>query len=521
MPQKTWTKQTLIEQLQDWTEQGVPVAKLWQQDRKVTLRSVAVFGSWRAALSAAGLKSSLEQWSRRRILHELRQRCGNRQTKDRKLEYAAKRYFGSVHQAKIAAGLPVKSRPLVYRDWTRQDVLVAIGRRVADGKVLRATCREDPALYAAAKHFFGNWTEARKAAGFPIVVKEHLTPEEVMRRIKSRHGDKLPLSNLKEIDQELYRSARRWFGSMTAAVRASGLELRASHRWSKQRIVQAMQRRHSEGAALCRTWREDRPLFRAAVNWFGGWQQAMRAAGFEPIRRQRWTRQGVVERIQAWHQRTLDTSLSTSDPNLAAAARSLFGTLDAALKAADIEPRSRLWTDERVIASIQERYIHGQPKHIQGLGDIRLANAAKRRFGSWANAVQAAGLTNRVPIAKPLKRWSQGTVVQAIQQAVSDGIRLSDISKVDQGLYNAAKTHFGTWGEALKAAGAQPRRRKWSKQAIIAEIRHRRSLGQTLASGHPSTIALAGAAWRYFGSWSAALAAASARSIARSRKAAS
>jgi hypothetical protein len=42
-----------------------------------------------------------------------------------------------------------------------------------------------------------------------------------------------------------------------------------------------------------------------------------------------------------------------------------------------------------------------------------------------------------------------------------------------------------------------------------------------LASGHPSTSALVGAAWRYFGSWSAALAAASARSIGKNRKAAS
>lgn len=521
MPQKTWTKQTLIEQLQDWTSEGVPVAKLWRQDRQVTSRAVAVFGSWRAALSAAGLKSSREQWSRRRILHELKQRRGNRQTQDRKLEYAAKRLFGSLHHAKIAAGLPVKSRALVHRDWTHRDVLVAIGRRVADGQCIRATCREDPALYAAAKRLFGNWTEARQAAGLPVVVKEHLSPEEVIRRIKSRHSEKLPLSNLKEIDQDLYRSARRWFGSMAAAVRAAGLELKASHRWTKQRIVHAMHTRHSEGAAMCRTWREDKPLFRAAIHVYGGWQQAMQAAGFEPIRRQRWTRQSVIQRLQAWHQRTLDTSLSTSEPNLSAAARRLFGTLDTAFMAADIEPRSRRWTDERVIASIQERYIRGLPKHIQGLGDIRLANAAKRRFGSWAKAVQAAGLTNRIPIAKPLRRWSQGIVVKAIQQAVSDGTRLSDISKVDQGLYNAAKTHFGTWSEAVKAAGAQPRRRQWSKQAIIAEIRKRRSLGQSLASGRSSNTALAGAASRYFGSWSAALSAASAKSIATNRKAAS
>ncbi|WP_442511732.1 hypothetical protein SH528x_003445 [Novipirellula sp. SH528] len=487
----------------------------------MTSRATAVFGTWRTAMGAAGFKSPREKWSRDRILRELKQRRGNCQTKDRKLESAAARYFGSIREALKAAGLPAKTSPPAHCDWTRQNAIEAICKRVADGNDLRATCREDPALYVAARRLFGSWTCAREEAGFPIPIKKRLSADEVKRQIRKRHRDGLTLSNMRVRDLDLHRSAKWCFGSWGAAVEAAGLELTMRRRWTKQRIVQAMHTRHAGGAALCRTWREDKSLFRAAILWFGSWEQAMRAADFEPIRRERWTKQRVIERLRAWRERTRDTNLSIAEPNLSAAATRLFGSLDAAFQAADIPPSPRRWTNERVIAEIQERYVRGEPKHTQGLGDIRLAYAAKRRFGSWASAVDAAGLADRIPIAKPLRRWSKQQVVDAIQRGIRDGVQLSNISKTEQGLYNAAKTHFGTWRKAVKAAGVSPTRRQWSKQTILAEIHERHRRGQTLASGHPTTVGLVAAAGRYFGSWSAALLAAGIQNDSTNRRAAS
>ncbi len=250
-------------------------------------------------------------------------------------------------------------------------------------------------------------------------------------------------------------------------------------------------------------------------------EPAMLVAGFEPIRRERWSRQRVIERLQAWRDRTRETNLRESDPNLAGAASRLFGSLEAACSAADVEASPRHWTDQRVIAEIQERYVRGKPKHIQGLGDIRLACAAKRRFGSWANAVAAAGLIDRIPIAKPLKRWSKQQVIDAIKRAIGEGIRLSDISKRDQGLYNAAKTHFGTWRAAMRAAGIQPFRRQWTKQLIIAEIRDRIKRGESLSSRDRRNINMAAAANRHFGSWTTALIEAGIQNKSAHRRAAS
>ena len=91
-----------------------------------------------------------------------------------------------------------------------------------------------------------------------------------------------------------------------------------------------------------------------------------------------------------------------------------------------MEPPPRRWTKVRVIAAIQDRYIAGQPVHIEGLGDLRLANAAKRRFGSWEVAVEAAGLAGRITIKKPLRRWSQELVIEEIRNWHQGGRPLED-----------------------------------------------------------------------------------------------
>ncbi len=285
----------------------------------------------------------------------------------------------------------------------------------------------------------------------------------------------------------------------------AGLPTTPQRRWNKVRIIRAIQQRHAAGELLCRTWREDKPLFRAAVTWFGNWEPAMVAAGFDPIRRERWSKQRVIERLQVWRERTRETNLRQSAPNLAGAASRLFGSLEVALKVADVVGTPRHWTDERVIEEIQQRYVRGQPKHIQGLGDIRLALAAKRRFGSWANAVAVAGLADRIPIAKPFRRRTKQQVIDSIQLAVRDGVKLSAISSRDQGLYNAAKTHFGTWTSAVSAAGLPTTRRQWNKQVIIAEIRDRQRRNKSLSCNSRENVNLAAAAHRHFGSWSNAL----------------
>lgn len=96
-------------------------------------------------------------------------------------------------------------------------------------------------------------------------------------------------------------------------------------------------------------------------------------------------------------------NLRTIDYHLACAAARRFGTFGKALAAAGNEPPTGRETDERVPAAIQSRFVAGEPTHIEGSGDIPLAQAARRRFGSWAEAVKASGLADRTIVPKPLR----------------------------------------------------------------------------------------------------------------------
>jgi len=69
-----------------------------------------------------------------------------------------------------------------------------------------------------------------------------------------------------------------------------------------------------------------------------------------------------------------------------------------------------------------------------------------------------------------------------------------------------AKRYFGTWREAVRAAGCEPARRRWSKEVVIKEIRERCRRNLPLSSIlFKQDGPLAGAATRLFGSWRAAL----------------
>jgi hypothetical protein len=501
------SKAALTERLRAWHAGGVSVERLWRQDPVVTSRASALFGSWRAALEAAGFQSVREQWSGERVLSELKLRRGIVKSHDHKLRAAAVRYYGSLRQALTAAGLPTKPR-LVTRSWTNESVIKGIQLRVSQGRGLKATGREDPALYAAAKRLFGSWRAACAAAGHRAKERKTFTPPEVLSRIALLHQSGASLSGVREREAALYRAATKYFGTWHRAVLEAKIPTKVPRRWSRQRVIQAIAGRQAAGRVLCRTWREDKALFRAAVTWFGSWESAMRAAGFEPIRRERWSQQRVIERLQVWRRRTRETNLSTSEPNLASAATRLFGSLEAACQAADIEATPRRWTVERVIAEIQERYVRGEPRHIQGLGDIRLALAAKRHFGSWASAVAAAGLEQRIPITRPQRRWNRQLVIDSIMSAHRSGTALSEIRRCDQGLYYAARTHFGSWRAAVREAGLSTTHQQWTRALIVQQIVERHQRRASLSSGRRENINLAAAAYRYFGSWTAALVAA-------------
>ena len=387
------------------------------------------------------------------------------------------------------------------QEWDGSKVLAEIQKRVDTGQSLRTTSREDPALYAAAKRIYKTWTNACREAGHPREPITRLSANEINARIVSQHAKGQSLSKLREQDRVLFYSAKRQFGSWTKALVAAGVKSRCPQRWDRQKVLTAIQKRHAEGHALNRTWREDRPLFRAAVTHWGSWRSAVKAAGFKPTKGERWSKQRVIERLQAWDERTVAACLNQSDQALLGAAIRFFGSQDAAFEAAGIPVASRRWTKARIVETIQDRYITGGSRDREGFGDIKLASAAKRHFGCWQDAVEAAGLADRIPIPTPIPRKTPDEVIVEIRQWHASGRSFGEVYRTNVPLLNAARMHFKTWNKAILAANLKPDRPRYTKPQILNMIRQRKDAGLSLSSGHPDVRNLAMLTCRHFGTW--------------------
>lgn len=185
-----------------------------------------------------------------------------------------------------------------------------------------------------------------------------MTPaqRDIARRLRADHARGVNLG---------YRSVRRsrprlaarvvyHFGSWSSALEAAGIDPRLHSRnpfWTKDRIIRTI--KSARRASVDLTWseviarRDD--LSRAAHaairrRNFGSWSRALQAAGVDPDlerKHNRWDRQTIAFELRLRHaeREPMNSAAVQCDlPALHAAALRHFGSFDAALRAARIDP---------------------------------------------------------------------------------------------------------------------------------------------------------------------------------------
>ncbi len=174
-------------------------------------------------------------------------------------------------------------------------------------------------------------------------------------------------------------------------------------------------------------------LLRAATRYFGSWRTAVEFAGIEyqDIRKYKmWSRERILERIRELHAKGEDLSwrhVSTEvDPQLAAAAtkKKHFGSWRNAIEAAGLEygdiRRYREWDEQAVIDRLKELHAEGKDLNAKSMEelDITLITAARRRFNSWDQALTAAGLDyKKIVLRTPFKRKRKSDISQSLLAA--------------------------------------------------------------------------------------------------------
>ncbi len=348
-----------------------------------------------------------------------------------------------------------------------------------------------------------------------------MTRDEVLKAIRARHARGEAVVGLSLTLPKLYHAARKWFGCWREAVLAAGVPVKVPRKWSHERVLETIRRRHREGPPLAKVWLDDMGLRDAAAKHFGSWRNALLAAGLQVAPRRRWSRESILESLRAHYNRG-HTAVHLIDRNLSAAVTRFFGNLDNACEAAGLPHRPGRWNKRRIVDTIQDYYVRGKPIRIVGFKDDRLGAAARRYFGSWRAAVAAAGLLNRMPPPLVPRRWSRQAVIDAIQNWHRQGVPVTSLWARDMNLYSAGKVQFGSWRSAVLAAGFEPGLRAWTQQLVVQEIQSLHEQGRPLSTtaAFCEASALAGAATRLFGSWKKALQAAGIRvaSPANSRR---
>jgi hypothetical protein len=135
----------------------------------------------------------------------------------------------------------------------------------------------------------------------------------------------------------------------------------------------------------------------------------------------------------------------------------------------------RIWQPEMIIEHILAR--NGRERlnsHYYATTYPDVYAAAERLFGSWKDAIKAAGL-DYSKICR-YRRWSRDKVIRSIKEVHANGqpINSSSAQESNKPLYMAALNRFGNWENAVKASGIDYGkvrvRRSMSKTAIKREI---------------------------------------------------
>jgi len=243
--------------------------------------------------------------------------------------------------------------------WDKPRILQRLKKLYRGGQQLSYTqlAKREQALLSAASYHFGAYRKALEKAGIEyasIVQRPRWTKQRIIGLIKQakRKGDDLHWGAVTRRRDELGKAAfaslqPRLFGRWDRALHAAGLDaddVACYRTWDRNTIVFEIRSRARDGEPLSSgaLQKEDPGLHAAAVRYFGGYDNALRAAHLNPTKlrqRRNWDEKSIVAGLKRVAKRNgplTDTSCRRHDSALYGAAVRLFGSFTAARKAAGI-----------------------------------------------------------------------------------------------------------------------------------------------------------------------------------------
>ncbi len=342
--------------------------------------------------------------------------------------------------------------------------------------------RSHSSLYSAAIHCFGSYRKAVTAAGMDYRSVQQMVPgrwnrQTVCRELRRLHREHEPLHHAAaEIKYPaMVLAAYRYFGSYGAAIRAAGLNydrirIRPMPSWDQKRVLNRLKELDKADSGLWkRAIRRAEPyLERAARRNFGSYERAAKIVGIPRDRLKAppyriWSPVRITGDLMTLYRkdpRQLKPAvLMEKNPQLLRACRRQMGSYRLALKAAGIPYEQVVhppaFTAEEVVSRLASMFERGKDLRYSYLRrhSSKLFNAARKCFGSYEAAVNAAGLD--YPPSEPMRHWTAPIVLKSLRELHrrKADLRRRQFRKANLPLYQAAVHYFGTYQSALKKAG--------------------------------------------------------------------
>lgn len=270
------------------------------------------------------------------------------------------------------------------------------------------------------------------------------------------------------LPKPVYATLLTRFGSIAKARAAAGLpaSVPTKRRWSQATVLTELRRLHTLGVVI-----RDRDLkdaghagvVEAAKIYCGGLVRARRLARitiFRRIQRDRapWDSERVVSEIGALLRDGRSIASSKVDARLYCAARRYFGTWAAAIEAAGLDydgvrMNAPSYSVDELLGQLRALAAAEPALLSWQLEAHQLGYMLRRRFPSLAEAVSAAGITGWPRRArKPLPTPEDTLAAIAARRAAGHALTATAVRADDRNLQRAALRHFGTWNDALAAA---------------------------------------------------------------------
>lgn len=389
------------------------------------------------------------------------------------------------HNALTAAGLPVDQ---IVRQglWDRPKIIRHLQERHQQGQSLNcgAIKDDDPPLHKAIVNHFDSHDAALRAAGFKPEKIRRQTPrtktEIVLKAIEAHlHGADLNPGKIKKSKKYrvYYWAAEKQFTlGWKEALTTAGIDwtqyfLRKHDYWNKERVIARIKELSEAGEPINAGYTDEyfNDLAHAGCRVFGSWNESLRAAGFDPeqIRLSclSLTKEEVVARIKALSQTDQDlstTAMSDAEDieirRLYCQGRARFGTWENAIAASGLHYaticKSVRHNATQMIEAVQD--LQRQAISLRA-GDIQnnlpwrwLYKAARRRYDSWGEFLEAAGIDSSIWCS--ITDWEEGKgVAKYLKENYPTGI-VTGACHRDRNFAAAVSKYYDTIEEAVKAA---------------------------------------------------------------------